>query len=262
MDKVSERSAQALCRRIEADIMYGKAGAATSITLEAYCKQFLDGHPEYAPGTRYLHNRTHRYLIAHFGARRKISDIAKPMAREFRSKLAAGDIALTDENGERTNEGAPAESSVCQIIRDAKQLFGQAEDDDLIPFNPFAKLKSTAPEPDKNWHYVTMDELDKLLDNCMNSGWKCLLALCRLGGLRQSEALRLKWSEVDLTSDNPRLTVQNPGRHRTTKKRTRTTPIEKKLLEILSNAMMDGNGAEKVCQGVSPNCLYQRFQSL
>jgi integrase len=53
------------------------------------------------------------------------------------------------------------------------------------------------PKPDRQWHYVTMEQLDSLLNACPNVGWKMLLALCRLAGLRRGEALELPWSSVD-----------------------------------------------------------------
>jgi len=42
-----------------------------------------------------------------------------------------------------------------------------------------------------------LEELDKLLDACHNVGWKMLIALCRIAGLRRGEALRLLWSDIN-----------------------------------------------------------------
>jgi len=86
---------------------------------------------------------------------------------------------------------------VCLHVRNAKTIFNHAVRDDLILLNPFGRLKSTAAEPDKDWKYVRLEELDKLLDACQNVGWKMLIALCRLAGLRRGGALQLLWSDIN-----------------------------------------------------------------
>ena len=91
-----------------------------------------------------------------------------------------------------------------QHIRHARKMFNHALDDDLITYNPFDRLGQNDPV-EKDWHYVTIEELDKLLDACKTRGWKTLIALCRLAGLRRGEALKLPWSGVDW--QNRRLTV-------------------------------------------------------
>ena len=55
--------------------------------------------------------------------------------------------------------------------------------------NRMKLIKGDAAEPDKDWKYVSLEKLDKLLDACPNIGWKMLIALCRLAGLRRGEAL-------------------------------------------------------------------------
>ena len=105
---------------------------------------------------------------------------------------------------------------------------------------------------EKNWHYVSLGELDKLLDTCKTVGWKTLIALCRLAGLRRGEALALPWSAVDWK--NRRLTV---FAEKTGDKRV--VPIDPKLYPILCNALENaGIGQMTVCD-VNPHCLWRNF---
>ena len=84
-----------------------------------------------------------------------------------------------------------AEVSVCHRSADAKAIFNRAVDDDVLVINPFDRLRVRGPRPDKCWHYVSVEELEKLLGACPSTGWKALIALCRLAGLRRGEALEL-----------------------------------------------------------------------
>src|SRR5262245_39027585 len=119
-----------------------------------------------------------------------------------------------------------AEVSVCHRCGDAKTMFKRAIEHDLLLFNPFDRLKVRAPKPDKNWHYVSRADLDKLLAACKSTGWKALIALCRLAGLRRGEALSLRWSGVDW--QNRRLTIfaEKTGLKR-------TVPLDPKLYALL-----------------------------
>jgi integrase len=121
--------------------------------------------------------------------------------------------------------------------------------------NPFDRLKGNAPEPDKDWKYVGLGELDRLLDSCPSVGWKMLMALCRLAGLRRGEAMTLAWSNIDW--DKHRLTIiaEKTGRRR-------VTPIEPKLYQLLLDTFGQAeNGEERVCP-ISKHCLWRNFQAI
>ncbi len=119
-----------------------------------------------------------------------------------------------------------AEAYVCIHVRNAKTIFSQASKQDLILFNPFDRLKGTAPEPDKDWHYVSRDDLHLLLQACKSDSWKLLLSLCRLAGLRQSEALDLQWAAVDWEQHMLAIIAPKTGSHR-------VVPIDPELYSLL-----------------------------
>ena len=109
-------------------------------------------------------------------------------------------------------------------------MFNHAVRDDLILFNPFDRLKSNASEPDKDWRYVTRDELKKLFNACPTKSWCLLLALCRFAGLRQGEALSLPWSRIDWDAHRLEVIAEKTGRRR-------IVPIEPELYNILLEAL-------------------------
>ena len=119
--------------------------------------------------------------------------------------------------------------TVCQDVRNAKVIFSHALKDDLILYNPFDRLDGNAPVPEKNWKYVTREELHLLLLACPSTEWRTLLALCRLAGLRQGEALTLPWSAIDWKAQRMRVVPQKTGI-------PRVTPIEPELYELVREA--------------------------
>jgi integrase len=149
------------------------------------------------------------------------------------------------------------ETTVCGRVVDAITIFNAAVADDLITVNPFDRLNHQAPKPDKQWHYVSVEELDKLLNACPTAGWKALIALCRLAGLRRGEALALEWTGVDW--QNRRLTVyaQKTERHGDNK---RIVPIEPKLFQLLAEVRKAAPTEQvRVCN-VTSHSLWRNFQ--
>ncbi len=98
-----------------------------------------------------------------------------------------------------------------------------------------------------------LKELDKLLDACPNVGWKMLLALCRLAGLRRGEALRLLWSDINWEKHHFFVIAERTGRHR-------VVPIGPKLYQLLLGAFDEAEeGHGRICH-VSQNGLWRNFQ--
>lgn len=112
-----------------------------------------------------LHKLTRKYLLDYFGPDVRIDKINRAAAADWRSALSKGDL---------TTKKDPAEATVCQHVRNDKVIFKHAVRDDFILFNPFNRLKGNANQPDKNWKYVTLEELNQLLDACPSLSWRIL----------------------------------------------------------------------------------------
>ena len=151
-----------------------------------------------------------------------------------------------------------ADATVCRSVRDAKAIFRMAVDEDLLPFNPFDRLRSTPPPPDRTWQYVSVEMLGQLFKACPTDAWRRLLGLCRLAGLRQGEALRLLWKDVDLRTRQ--IVVVNPGRYRTTKHRTRRVPAVPLLHDLLTKGTRRESGDRPVVAGLCRTNLWRDFR--
>jgi integrase len=228
VDEVSKRKADKLRQAKEAQLSQRPTlrnpGRVPTMT------EFLDVYvqsrkAELAPGTIELHEQTMRYMKGYFGENRRIDQVTRFDAREFKTSLAKAAINFVNKR----KHPSMSPRTVDLHIRNARTMFNRAVDDDLIMYNPFDRLSGGLPPIEKNWHYVNPDEFTRLLAACPSHGWKTLLGLCRLAGLRQGEALALQWRDVDWEKN--RLTVWAPKT-----KRRRVVPIAPELSPLLRDA--------------------------
>ncbi len=225
---VPKREALDRTIQLQAELNAGLDRTGKVPTLSTWAETYLAGRRNMAEGTRYLYRQTIARLTEHFGDR-PVDRITALEATRWRAGLYDGDLA---------------EATVCRIVREAKSILGEAVRARLLAVSPMAELRSTAPPLEKNWAYIDTDTLTRLLRACPDGRWRRLLALCRLAGLRRGEATALRWSNVDLIAR--RLTVENPGRYQTTKRRTRTVPVAPALHDELFAGYMEAGGAEYV----------------
>ena len=255
--KLSKRQAKVLCDRLAAELQLnpGRGSAGRSPRLGQYLARYLASRTDLAVGTYKLHDMTGRYLLEFFGSEVYIDRITRAAAADWRAALARGDL----EDAKKTqHRKITSEASVCQNVRVARVVFAHAMRDDLIMFNPFDRLRGTGPEPDKDWHYVTWDDFDELLDACSNAGWRVFLGLQRTAGLRRGEALDLKWAGVDWDARRLSVVAQKTGKRR-------VVPIEPPLYQLLLDAFeVAVPGEEHVVSErlVSHNNLAVRFESV
>jgi len=253
-EKISSRAAKLMARRLEDRLNSGVVEPGKAPGLKDYCERFLRLRSDLSAGTAELYQQTIRYLNGFFSENVSIDRIARADAEDWRAELANGKLAYLNKR----SCAPPSEPTVCRSVREAKCIFKSAVKAGLIDRNPFDHLTSTPPEPDKDWEYIDRKMLGRLLDACPSDSWRLLLALSRLAGLRQGEALRLKWSDVDL--ENRRLTVRNPLRYKTTKKKTRRVPIEPMLHDLLFEIYMNGERSKTVLVGMQTTNLWRDFQ--
>jgi integrase len=229
---LSKRQAKVMCERLAVEIQINpsRAGIGKAYRLGDYLDRYLASRADLRPKTLVQHKLTAKYLLAYFNSEMRIDKITRAAASDWRSSLARGNLTKTTQ---------PAEATVCIQVRNAKVMFNNAVRDDLILFNPFDRLKSNASEPDKDWRYVTRDELRKLFNASPTTSWRLLLALCRLAGLRQGEALGLLWSHIDWDAHSLEVIAEKTGSRR-------IVPIEPELYSILLEAFETASEGEQM----------------
>ncbi len=226
--KLSKRKAKVLCNRLAAELYVnpGRADVGQASTLDEFLSRHMQIRTDLAEGTRRLHDMTRRYLLEFFGPKIRIDRISRATAAEWRDELALGRLTGAQT---RKYRKLKSEATVCGHIRIARSMFSRAVRDDQIMFNPFGRLKGTAPEPRKDWRYVTLQEFERLLSVCPNISWQCFLGLQRLAGLRRGEALAVRWPDIDWDTHRLEVYAQKT-------KKTRFVPIEPRLYKLLLDA--------------------------
>lgn len=237
--RVSKTEAMRLCREIERThiINPGMTDATRAPLLSAWRTAYFKQRTDLKDGSVALKGQTFDALIKHFGDVR-LDRITRAGAAAFRVMLVGRELS-------------PA--TVGRYVRDAKSIFNEAKNQDLLPFNPFDRVSGAVPEVSKEWHYVSLDDLSRLMDHLPSTQWRCLIALCRLAGLRRGEALRLRERDVDLVART--LQVWPEEGVEGTKQAYRVVPISPALAAWLREAIdAIPTDEERLCWGLSePN---------
>ena len=103
----------------------------------------------------------------------------------------------TDYRSPRTGK-ALVEATVAGAVTKMKAVFNWAIKDKWITKeqNPLAGVGRGSFASRGKFREVTMDEYYRLLATCPCQEWRVIIALARIGGLRPSEILRLRWVDV------------------------------------------------------------------
>ena len=94
--------------------------------------------------------------------------------------------------------------------------------------NPFTGVKRESYLNPQRMFFVPMEWYEKLLDACPNQTWRTIIALCRIGGLRNpSETLLLTWQDVNWEKNL--LLVHSPKTEHHPGKAERVIPLWERL---------------------------------
>ena len=125
-----------------------------------------------------------------------------------------------------------AEASVAGSIQRANSVLNWAVEQEIIPSNPFRGIRRGSFSNPGRQFYVPMEWYEKLLDACPDQCWRTLLALCRIGGLRNpSETLLLTWQDVNFTDRS--VLVHSPKTEHHPGKATQLIPMFPRLRQEL-----------------------------
>lgn len=167
--------------------------APESTTLAGLLSGFL-ASVDVKPASRVRMEQARDALMRHFRGDRDAFSITEGDAEQWRAALKA--------------EGyAPA--TISRTVLYARQCFRWGVKRGIVPTNPFADLKAGSQVNRERQVFIDRATIAKVIDAAPDAEWRALIILSRFGGLRvPSEALALKWSDVDWS--NNRLTIPSP----------------------------------------------------
>lgn len=215
------------------DDLYEKLAAAGLVksrqarALEAWLANFMESRDGLKPESRRKLEQTAAKLTGYFTGARPLSDISADDAALWRADLKAKGLS---EAAVKTHTG------------NAKTIFAEAVRRGLIPRSPFMHLKGGVT-PTRNTRYVTPEETEKILEACPDAGFRLLVGLARLAGLRTpSETHLLTWDCVDWS--RARLRVRSPKTERYSGHEQRIVPIGPRLMQLLQASFDEAEEGE------------------
>ena len=160
------------------------------------------------------------FLISYEGAEIPFSKINMKFCEDFKAFL------LNAPRGGNKN-GILSQNSASTYFSVFKAALKQAFIDGYFTTDIAAKIKSI-PSEESRREYLTIDELNTLVETpCENDVLKRAALFSALTGLRHSDIQKLKWNEISLDNNQPRINF--------TQKKTKGVeymPISQQALEI------------------------------
>jgi integrase len=202
--------------------------------LGAFLKAYVAGRGDLKPSTLDNYQHTISALNEYFGPDKPLCDITAGDADEFRNWL-------------QTRRKRPlAQNTARRLCGRAKQFFGHALKKKILSENPFAGMRGlTVRANDERRRFITPETTSRLLNACPSVDWRVLVALCRWGGLRVSEACDLRWEHV--LWDRNRILVHCEKTKHHEGREWREVPLFPELKEHLEEAWeLTPEGAEMV----------------
>ena len=225
-------------RIVRAGLCEPREPKQTSPGLADWITRYLEQRaPEIAVGSLQRIRQTGNRLEDHFGSARPLDSIFAADAKAWRADMLIEGLA---------------EATARLHCRNAKSIFNEAVEQELIEKSPMAKLKSGSVAANRD-RFVSEEETRQLLETAPSLDWRVLIGLARLAGLRiPSESHILTWDKVDW--ERRRLTVFAPKTGQ-----TRVVPIVPELYALLSEAWDRApDGATKLLT-LSRNNLHRNF---
>jgi len=201
------------------------------VCLGAFLDGYLKDRDDLKPNSLLVYGHTRRTLVQFFGADKPLAEITEYDAEQWQRFLIRQGLS---------------KATVRKRSANAKVFFKVAIRQGRIASNPFAHIKSTSVANDERFYFLSLDDTQKVLDNCPDAQWRLIFALARYGGLRTpSETLSLRWEDVAWQEN--RILVRSPKTEHHEGKDSRLVPIFPELRPYLLAAFEEAEpGSEYV----------------
>jgi integrase len=198
----------------------GLVPARQSAALGPFLRSYVSGRTDVKRRSTLNYGMAVHSLLECFGESKPLRDFTEVDAERFRVWL---------------KEQGYAEATVSRRVKYGRQFFSAALRRRLVTANPFLNVKAGNQANPDRFRFVTLEETEKLPDNCPDAEWRLIVALARYGGLRiPSEALTLTWADIDWA--NNRFRVRSPKTEHHEGRGVRLVPLFPELRPYLERA--------------------------
>ena len=157
-------------------------------TLGPYLTAYLETRTDLKPSTLLIYRQVEQNLRAYFTPAVPIESITEGHVVDFGRWLDSQGYSRT---------------TIDRRLSFCRTIFSHAVLHRLLPANPFDGFRKqlrglVSRNNRKRMQLIPRDHIARVLEQCPDAEWRCLVALSRFAGLRvPSEALSLRWSDVD-----------------------------------------------------------------
>lgn len=193
----------------------GLAEAKQRVRLGQFLRDWLTRRSDYGPGTRDVWGRSINDLLAYFGPEKPIADIKTEDAEAFRRHLK--------------DSRKLSDATINKRLGQIRTFFREAIRLGFTSSNPFEFVTHRVGALKRNWRYVSVEEVEQVIEHCPNVWWRLVIVLARYAGFRTpSEHFHLKWSDIHW--DAGFFVVDSP------KTGLRRTPLFPRVKQVLEEA--------------------------
>lgn len=222
----------------------------TEMTVKELIEEFCS-RPNYLPSTRVIKRQLfRRHLEIYYDM--KVISFSKRQVKEIVDKIENHIVWYSKSPYNQMTKWS--------ILKSLSALFNYAEHMGYMPTNPFAGLKYKPVK--KAVRHLSVAEVNALIaSDFKNMEFKTAIFLALFAGLRRSEALGLKWEDIDL--ERRTITVRRNyiwsygvGYFQPTKNKSeRTVPINNTLYTLLK----EKKRIDEMVVHISPSYLTTEF---
>jgi site-specific recombinase XerD len=214
-----------------------RRGVDTDTRFSALLDQYRrDEMPLLAAGTQRSYQDSFVSLVAYF-----VDEIGDPALVKIRAKDVKTFLAwrrVQRRAGKhQTASAEPLSNRTLQKDRAVlHRLFDFAYQLELVEGNPVARVEQPKADP-RSAVILSSEQFETLLKKCEPSPqlWLYALLLNETGGRCVSEALHLRWADVDLAGGFIEIRTEGRRKHRTKSGRSRFVPITPRLSQALKD---------------------------
>ena len=164
-------------------VQVGLVEERQSATLEVFLDRYISGKAIKKPNTAKNYAATRKSLLEFFDPKTLLTCISPGDCDRWHEWQVAQGYA-------------PA--TIGRNVKRAKQFFRAAVRSRLLANNPMQDLKAAAQVNPDRQHYIPLETIQLLLDECRSPSKRLIIGLARIAGLRiPSELVGLRWSEVN-----------------------------------------------------------------
>ncbi|ODA33129.1 tyrosine-type recombinase/integrase [Planctopirus hydrillae] len=190
----------------------------TIATLGGFLDKFMEKQRSLVKGgTLVFIGHGVRNLRKCFGNEVALAEITPGMADDFQGFL-------------RREKLSPA--TIDRRLSLARSIFRSAVRHKLIEENPFEGLRASNKTNPARQRFIDRTTIERVIAACPDAEWRLLVSLARFGGLRiPSEAVGLRWSDIDWERD--RIRISSPKTEHHVGHESREIPLFPELLPPL-----------------------------